>query len=85
MKQILVELDDAVAEQLERVAPARSRKRSEFVRRAIQEAIWALEEQRTAEAYRAMPDEEGAWLGAEAWEPEPSEAPRQPTRRRRAR
>jgi predicted transcriptional regulator len=84
MKQILVELDDLVAEQLERVAPARSRKRSEFVRRAIQEALWALDERRTGEAYRAAPDDEAAWIGAEAWEPEPYAAPPKPRARRRS-
>ena len=55
MKQILIELDDRCARDLERVAPARDRKRTEFVRLAIRSAIdRALD--RVAEAsYRAIP------------------------------
>lgn len=55
MKQLLIELDDETAEKLERVAPARSRRRSQFVRTAIRRALWELEEQATAEAYRSQP------------------------------
>jgi predicted transcriptional regulator len=68
MKQILVEIDDAVAERLERVAPARSRKRSEFVRRAILDALWALEEARTTEAYGRIPDTDPAMFDADTWD-----------------
>jgi len=70
MKQILVEIDEEMAERLERVAPARSRRRSEFIRAAIGKALGETEEQRTAEAYRRQPDlAEGAYLDARAWEP----------------
>ena len=48
MKSMLVELDDDVAARLERVAPARSRQRSEFIRNAIRRALWELEERATA-------------------------------------
>ena len=71
MKQFLVELDDETAEKLEEVAPARSRKRSQFVRTAIRGALWELEEQATAEAYRSKPDSsEDAYVDAHAWDPE---------------
>jgi metal-responsive CopG/Arc/MetJ family transcriptional regulator len=56
MKQLLIELDDDVAAQLERAAPGRSRQRSEFVRNAIRRALWEIEERHTAEAYRRVPD-----------------------------
>ena len=56
MKQLIIELDDETAEKLEHVAPARSRKRSQFVRSAIRRALWELEERATAEAYRNQPD-----------------------------
>jgi len=69
MKKLLVELDDETAEQLERVAPARSRRRSQFVRSAIRRALWELEEQATAQAYRMKPDSaEDAYVDPEVWE-----------------
>jgi predicted transcriptional regulator len=69
MKQLLVEIDDALAAKLEKAAPARSRRRSQFVREALARALWEIEEQRTAEAYRRQPDTEPAYFEAEAWEP----------------
>jgi Arc/MetJ family transcription regulator len=73
MKKLLIELDDATAEELERVAPARSRKRSEFVRAAIRRALWELEEQATAEAYRNQPDSASdVYVDPQVWEREPS-------------
>lgn len=55
MKQILVELDDRAARDLERVAPAKNRVRAEFIRRAIRHAIDLTLDLRTEEAYRANP------------------------------
>ncbi len=70
MKQILVELDDALAAKLEKAAPARSRARSRFVRSALAKALWELEEQATAEAYRRQPDTaEDAYFDPSVWEP----------------
>lgn len=74
MKKLLIELDDATAEELERVAPSRSRKRSEFVRSAIRRALWELEEEATAEAYRNQPDVSDAYVDAQVWEPAPAYA-----------
>jgi metal-responsive CopG/Arc/MetJ family transcriptional regulator len=72
MKQVLVELEDDVAAKLEKVAPARSRGRSEFIRRAIRRALWDLEEKETAEAYRRRPDSSGdAYLDPAVWETRP--------------
>lgn len=69
MKQILIEIEPEVAEQLERIAPARSRRRSEFIRAAIRKAIWELEEAAVAEAYRRTPDSvNDAYLDPGAWE-----------------
>jgi predicted transcriptional regulator len=71
MKQILVEIDDDLLERLDRVAPSRSRRRSEFVRNAIRQALWDLEEKATAAAYRRQPDTEAdAYLNSHVWEPE---------------
>jgi predicted transcriptional regulator len=69
LKQILVEIDTETAERLERAAPARSRRRSEFIREAIRRALWELEERETRAAYLSDPDaKDGAWPEP-PWEP----------------
>jgi predicted transcriptional regulator len=69
MKTIIIELDDEVAERIERVAPGRSRQRSEFIRNAIRKALWEIEEQATAEAYRRQPDAaEPPYFDSAVWE-----------------
>ena len=68
MKSLLVEVDDELASRLERVAPARSRRRSEFVRMAILKALWEAEEQATAEAYARHPDDPDAAFDPTVWE-----------------
>lgn len=68
MKALLVEVDDDLAVRLERVAPARSRRRSEFVRAAILKALWEAEEQATAEAYARQPDSPDVPLDPTVWE-----------------
>jgi len=55
MKQILVELDDRCARDLERVAPAGKRVRAEFIRIAVRRAIDLALERSTELAYRARP------------------------------
>ena len=80
MKTLIVELDDEVALKLERVAPGRTRQRSEFIRNALRRALWDIEEQATAEAYRRQPDSgEDAYLDPDTW------APRSKVRRNRTR
>lgn len=56
MKSFLVKVDADLAVRLERVAPARSRRRSEFIQAAILKALWEAEEQAPAEAYARQPD-----------------------------
>jgi predicted transcriptional regulator len=68
MKSMLIELDDETAAQLERVAPGRTRRRSEFIRSAIRKALWEIEEQATAEAYRRQPDSKDVYLDPAVWE-----------------
>lgn len=68
MKSLLVEVDDELAGRLERVAPARSRRRSEFIRAAILKALWEAEEQATAEAYARLPDSADAGFDPTVWE-----------------
>ena len=81
MKAVLIELDDDIAARLEQVAPGRSRRRSEFIRNAIREALWHLEEQATAEAYRQNPDSSPAYLASDVWEA-PAKPVKKPGRRR---
>jgi hypothetical protein len=68
MKQLIVEVDEALARELERVAPARSRRRSSFVRAALRRALDELAETRMADAYRAQPDSEPAHFDPRVWD-----------------
>jgi Arc/MetJ-type ribon-helix-helix transcriptional regulator len=85
MNQILLEIDNATLARLERVAPSRSRKRSEFLRAAIQRALWEIEERETRAAYLQTPDTDAeAALDPSTWEA-PTPARRVATRARRPR
>src|SRR5213075_3182250 len=66
---VLIDLDPETYRRLERVAPAKSRRRSAFVRAAIQKSLWELEEQATRRAYLEDPDLEPAPFDATTWEP----------------
>jgi predicted transcriptional regulator len=83
MKQLLVEIDDDTVERLDKIAPARSRQRSAFIRAAIRRALWEIEEGRTQEAYTRLPDSaEDAYLDPAAWEAKELRAPRKAPPRR---
>ncbi|MFN0062218.1 MAG: ribbon-helix-helix protein, CopG family [Myxococcaceae bacterium] len=83
MVQVLLQLDEDTAKRLERIVPGRSRKRSEFIRRAIQKALWELSERDTERAYREMPDDEPAYFDPALWEAAvPSRGNRKASRRR---
>jgi predicted transcriptional regulator len=66
MRRLSLQIDDAMARQLERVAPARGRRRSRFIRLAIQKALMDLEEVRTREEYARHPDAP-ATFDAKTW------------------
>jgi hypothetical protein len=55
MKQLLIEIDDRCARDLERVAPSKKRMRAEFVRMAIRRALDLALDRSTDEAYRRVP------------------------------
>lgn len=59
MKQILLELDDTCARDLERVAPAGKRIRAEFIRLALRRAIDLALDRETEAAYRKQPPRAG--------------------------
>jgi predicted transcriptional regulator len=68
MKQLLVQFDDRTSALLERIAPGRSRKRSEFIRRAVARALQDELERRTRTAYEKWPDEP-ATFDPDEWTP----------------
>ena len=71
-RQVILELDNATARELESVAPSRNRKRSEFLRRALRRALDEEAERRIREAYSRQPDDaQPAYFDAAAWEPAP--------------
>ena len=90
LKQILIELDSDTAARLERAAPARSRRRSQFIRDAIRRALWELEERETRSAYLRDPGTSEVPWPEPPWEPwtladpraRPSSAPKRPVRKR---
>lgn len=55
MKQIILELDNRCARDLERVAPAKKRLRAEFIRKAIRMAIDLALDRTTEAAYQKSP------------------------------
>lgn len=68
MHQVIVELDDRTLKRLNKVAPPRARKRSEFVRAAIRRALDLLAEEEMERAYREFPqDASEIDLDPEAW------------------
>jgi len=81
MKQLLIEIDEETFAKLEQIAPAKSRRRSAFIRGAITRALCEAQEELTAAAYRRLPDSaEDAWFDAHVWEPK---APSYRSRKRR--
>ncbi len=56
MPQILLQIDEPMAKQIEKVAPAKTRQRSRFIRLAIQKALMDLDEAKTRQAYARHPD-----------------------------
>lgn len=82
MKQILVEIDADTAARLERAAPARSRRRSEFIREAIRRALWELEERETRAAYLRDPDANDVAWPEPSWETWSTAEPKRAKRKR---
>ena len=71
MPSIRVQLDDATYKGLNQVAPATKRKRTEFIRAAVKEAIRKREYAAMREAYRKQPDsasESDSWSNCEKFE-----------------
>ena len=56
MPQILVHFDESTIQAIDRIAPAAKRKRADFIRKAVKDAIFQRETERMREAYLLQPD-----------------------------
>jgi Arc/MetJ-type ribon-helix-helix transcriptional regulator len=83
-KQIILEVDDAMARELEAVAPSRKRQRSEFLRRALRKALDEAAEAKMRDAYRRQPDSAEPYaFDPRAWTVEDRPTKLAPKRRRK--
>lgn len=72
MKALMVQLNDPLYRALNKIAPAKKRQRSQFIRDAIKKAIREAEFARMRAAYEANPDSEADaddWSNAEEYKP----------------
>jgi len=67
MVQLLIQVDEDIAEQLEVIAPGKSRKRSEFIRLALRKALMEVGDSKTRRAYARHPDHEPVFFDASVW------------------
>ena len=69
MPQVLIQFETATLEAIDRIAPAAKRKRADFIRKAVKDAIFLHEQTRMREAYRLQPDsaEADIWELPEEW------------------
>jgi metal-responsive CopG/Arc/MetJ family transcriptional regulator len=70
MQKVLIQLEDSTLRAIDRIAPAAKRKRAEFIRNAVKDAIFRYEQERMREAYRRQPDsaqEADSWDQPEEW------------------
>jgi metal-responsive CopG/Arc/MetJ family transcriptional regulator len=70
MPSILIQIDEPLLRSLNRIAPAAKRKRAEFIRDAVREAIRRREFEQIREAYLKQPDsaeDADDWSNAEEW------------------
>lgn len=65
MSQVLIQFDDATLKAIDRIAPAAKRKRADFIRQAVKDAIFRWETDRMREAYRLQPD---SAEGSDTWD-----------------
>ena len=72
MPSILIKLDEPLLRSLNKIAPVAKRKRAEFIREAVKEAIRRREFEQIREAYLKQPDSGGDaddWANAGEWKP----------------
>jgi hypothetical protein len=72
MPQVLVQFESATLEAIDRIAPAAKRKRADFIRKAVKDAIFKHDQEKMRQAYQLQPDsgaEADNWANADPWEP----------------
>ncbi|HEV3199943.1 MAG TPA: hypothetical protein VGZ73_18695 [Bryobacteraceae bacterium] len=70
MPQVLIHFDESTLKAIDRIAPAAKRKRTDFIRQAVKDAIFRQETERMREAYRLQPDsveDSDTWELPEEW------------------
>ena len=70
MPQVLVQFESSTLDAIDRISPAAKRKRADFIRQAVKDAIFEYEEKRMRDAYLLQPDSEddaGVWELPEEW------------------
>ena len=70
MPQVLVHFDESTIQAIDRIAPAAKRKRADFIRKAVKDAIFQRETERMREAYLLKPDsadDADIWDSPEEW------------------
>ena len=70
MPSILIQFDEPLFKSLNKVAPVAKRKRAEFIRQSVRDAIWKRECVSMREAYLRQPDSASDgddWCNAEEW------------------
>ena len=70
MSQVIIHFDEATLKAIDRIAPAAKRKRADFIRQAVKDAIFRRETERMREAYRLQPEsleDSGTWELPEEW------------------
>jgi metal-responsive CopG/Arc/MetJ family transcriptional regulator len=65
MPQVLLQFEQATLDAIDRIAPAAKRKRADFIRKAVKDAIFRYEQGRMRQAYQLQPDSRD---GADQWE-----------------
>jgi hypothetical protein len=65
MSQVLIQFDEATLKAIDRIAPAAKRKRADFIRQAVKDAIFRFETEKMREAYRLQPD---SAEGSDSWD-----------------
>jgi hypothetical protein len=71
MQKVLVQFEETTLKAIDRIAPVARRKRADFIRSAVKDAIFRHEQERMREAYRLQPDsaqEAYPWDLPEAWD-----------------
>ena len=71
MPQILVQFEKSTLDAIDRIAPAAKRRRADFIRQAVKDAIFRKQQEKMRLAYERQPDsadEADSWELPEVWD-----------------